>query len=47
MLPRSWVARTKPEAAVVRSEGWSAFARARVGSGAAWSRARGTASIAW
>jgi hypothetical protein len=35
MLPRFWVASTKQEAALVRSQGWAALERARVGSGAA------------
>jgi hypothetical protein len=35
MLPRLSVASTKPEAALVRSQGWIALVRARVGSGAA------------
>jgi hypothetical protein len=35
MLPRFWVASTKPKAALVRSQGWTALVRARVGSGAA------------
>jgi hypothetical protein len=35
MLPRFWVASTKPEAALGRSQGRSTLVRARVGSGAA------------
>jgi hypothetical protein len=35
MLPRFWLASTKPGAALGRSQGYSALVRARVGSGAA------------
>jgi hypothetical protein len=35
MLPSFWVASTKPEAALDRSQGWFALVRARVASGAA------------
>jgi hypothetical protein len=35
MLPQFSVASTEPKFALVRGQGWIAFARARVGSGAA------------